>query len=46
MGYVIAAYAVVVGGLLAYGAHLVQERRALGRALSKSASPGRNRDPG
>ncbi len=33
MGYLIAAYALGVGGPLLYGLHLARERRALRRAL-------------
>ena len=46
MGYVIAAYGLVLGSLALYAGHLVRERAALRRALSKSASPGRKANPG
>ncbi len=46
MGYVIAAYVVVFGGLGGYWIHLVQERAALRRALAKSPSQERKANPG
>lgn len=36
MGYVIAAYAVVLGSLLLYGLRLQAQRRALGRQRNES----------
>jgi len=43
---VIAAYAVVFGGLGAYWAHLAHERRALREALAKSPSHEQKANPG
>ena len=46
MGYLIAAYALVVGALVAYGVQLARERTQLRRALAKSASHERKANPG
>ncbi len=46
MGYVIAAYLVVFGGLGAYWAHLAQERRELRKALAKCPSHEQKANPG
>lgn len=37
-GYLIAAYALALGALAAYGLHLARERRRLRRALSERAA--------
>jgi len=39
MGYVIAAYAVGIGGVALYAALLFRERRALRRRLSETTEP-------
>ena len=41
MGYVIAAYAVGVGGVVIYLALLLRERRRLRQALSQDSQPNR-----
>lgn len=38
MSYVIAAYAITIGAIGAYLAHLVRERRRLARELTRSPS--------
>ena len=42
MGYLIAAYAIGIGGVLIYAAHIRRERRALQTALSQGgkSNPG------
>lgn len=42
----IAAYTIVFGALVAYGAHLALERKQLGRALAKSPSHEQKANPG
>jgi len=44
LGYVIAAYGVVIGALLAYGLWVRAQRRALGREIG--ASDGASKPPG
>jgi hypothetical protein len=46
VGYVIAAYAVVLGALVAYGVQLARERRRLGAALAKCPSHEQKANPG
>lgn len=46
MGYLIAAYGVVVGALLGYGLWLQRQRRALGRELEALGRRGAERGGG
>ncbi len=39
MGYLIAAYVVGLGGIVAYALWLARERRALRQALARGAQP-------